>query len=228
MSKVVGIVGCYRKRGVVIAAVEAVLAGARENGADTHLFSLAECNLNYCNNCRKCSQEPGQERGRCGQFDDLESILREVEEADSVVLASSVNYGGVTAVFRKFMERLTGFYYWPWGQPLPQLRQLPTRKAVLVASSGMPGLFIPLFTDARRALRRTASMLGAKPVSTLWLGRYGWRLDCRLLEHDAERARNVGRRLGVESSKPSTVSLGDEAVSNGIQHPVEEVDGLGR
>jgi len=195
MSKVVGIVGSYRKSGIVVAAVEAVLAGARENGADTHLFSLSECNLNYCNNCRKCSQEPGPERGRCGQLDDLESILREVEDADSVVLASSVNYGSVTAVFRKFMERLTGFYFWPWGQPMPELRQLPRRKAVLVASSGMPGLFIPLFTDVRRALRLTASMLGAKPVSSLWLGRYGWRLDCRLLDADVEKAKSLGRAL---------------------------------
>jgi len=66
---------------------------------------------------------------------------------------------------------------------------------VLVASSAMPGFFIPLFTDVRRTLRRTAIMLGAKPVSTLWLGRYGWRLDCRLLDKDLERAKNIGRSL---------------------------------
>ena len=195
MSKVVGIVDSYRKAGIAIAAVEAVLEGAKELGATTNLIRLSESNLGYCNHCRKCAQAPGPERGKCPQLDDLESILREVESADSVVLASSISYGGVTAVFRKFMERLTGFYYWPWGQPLPQIRQEPTRKAVLVASSGMPGFFIPLFTDVRRTLRRTAMMLGAKPVSTLWLGRYGWRLDCRLLDKDLERAKNIGRSL---------------------------------
>ena len=195
MSKVVGIVGSYRKAGIAIAAVEAVLEGAKELGATTNLIRLSESNLGYSNHSRKCAQAPGPERGKCPQLDDLESILREVESADSVVLASSISYGGVTAVFRKFMERLTGFYYWPWGQPLPQIRQEPTRKAVLVASSGMPGFFIPLFTDVRRTLRRTAMMLGAKPVSTLWLGRYGWRLDCRLLDKDLERAKNIGRSL---------------------------------
>jgi len=195
MSKVVGIVGYYRRTGIAIAAVEAVLEGAKELGATTNLIRLSESNLGYCNHCRKCAQTPGPERGKCLQLDDLESILREVEAADSVVLASSISYGGVTAVFRKFMERLTGFYYWPWGQPLPQIRQEPTRKAVLVASSAMPGFFIPLFTDVRRTLRRTAIMLGAKPVSTLWLGRYGWRLDCRLLDKDLERAKNIGRSL---------------------------------
>lgn len=195
MSKVVGIVGSYRKSGIVVAAVEAVLAGAKENGADTQLFSLAECNLGFCNNCRNCAQQPGEERGRCGQLDDLESILRDVEDADWVVLGSPVNYGNVTAVFRKFMERLTGFYYWPWGQPMPRLRQPASRKAVLVASSGTPSLFIPLFTDAAHSLRLTAKMMGAKPVSSLWLGRYGWRRDCRLLEHDVERAKNIGRAM---------------------------------
>jgi multimeric flavodoxin WrbA len=195
MSKVVGIVGSYRRTGIAVAAVEAVLEGARENGATTNLIRLSESNLGFCTNCRNCAQEPGPERGRCGQLDDLESILREVEDADSVVLGSAINYGGVIAVFRKFMERLTGFFYWPWGQPMPQLRLQASRKAVLVASSGMPGYFIPLFTDVARTLRRTATMLGAKPVSTLWLGRYGWRLDCRLLEADVERARSLGRKL---------------------------------
>jgi multimeric flavodoxin WrbA len=128
-------------------------------------------------------------------LDDLEGILREIEAADSVVLGSPVNYGGVTAVFRKFMERLTGFYYWPWGQPMPKLRQAASRKAVLVASSGTPGSFIPLFTDVPRTLKLTAKMLGAKTVSTLWLGRYGWRKDCRLLDADLERAKNLGRAL---------------------------------
>jgi multimeric flavodoxin WrbA len=195
MSRVVGIVGSYRKNGIATAAVEAILAGAEENGATTQLFSLAACNLSFCNNCRNCAQHPGQERGRCGQLDDLEGILREIEAADSVVIGSPVNYGGVTAVFRIFMERLTGFYYWPWGQPMPKLRQPPSRKAVLVATSGTPGFFIPLFTDVPKTLRLTAKMLGAKSVSTLWLGRYGWRKDCRLLETDLERARNVGRNI---------------------------------
>ena len=191
----VGIVGSYRKNAIATAAVEAILAGAEENGATTHLFTLSECNLRFCNNCRNCAQQPGPERGRCGQLDDLEGILREVEAADSVVLGSPENFGGVTAIFRKFMERLTGFYYWPWGQALPKLRLPSSRKAVLVASSGTPGFFIPLFTDVPRSLRLTAKLLGAKPVSTLWLGRYGWRKDCRLLDEDLERARNVGRAL---------------------------------
>jgi hypothetical protein len=66
---------------------------------------------------------------------------------------------------------------------------------VLVASTGTPGFFIPLFTDAAQTLRWTAKILGAKPVSTLWLGRYGWRKDCRLLDEDVERARSIGRKL---------------------------------
>jgi hypothetical protein len=59
----------------------------------------------------------------------------------------------------------------------------------------MPGFLIPMFTDAANTLRWTAKMLGAKPVATLWMGRYGWRKDCRILEADAERARKIGRML---------------------------------
>ena len=98
-------------------------------------------------------------------------MLNAIEAADAVVLASPVNYYNVTALFRRFLERLLGYVYWPWGQngPAPRSKKQP-RKAVLVASAGMPGFLIPLATGAARALRLAARMLGAKTVGKLWIG----------------------------------------------------------
>lgn len=197
MKTVIGIVGSYRRSGVAVAAVDAVLEGARAAGAQTEIIHLIDQNLNFCTNCRRCTQKPGPERGRCLQLDGLEPLLQQIEDADAVVLGSAVNYGSVTAVFRKFMERLTGFYYWPWGQPLPKLRKPANRKAVLVASSGMPGFMLPLFTDVPRSLRLTAILIGTTPVSTIWAGRYAWQANCRLLPEDKKRAMEAGRKLAL-------------------------------
>ena len=88
-----------------------------------------------------------------------------------MVLASPVNCGNATAIFRRFMERLIGCAYWPWGQAAPKARtHVRTLKAALVATSAMPGFLIPVATGTRRALRTAAKILGAKPVASLWIG----------------------------------------------------------
>jgi NAD(P)H-dependent FMN reductase len=195
-ARVVAIVGSYRSGGATDRAVEAVLEGARVLGAQTRTFHLTEQHIEFCRNCRECTQQPGVERGPCKQKDDLEAILKEIEAADAVVLASPVNYYNVTAIFRRFLERLLGFTYWPWGQNGPAMRnKRKLRKAVLVAAAGMPGFLIPLTTGAARALRLAAQMLGAKPVGKLWVGLAADKPRPTLSPRTVERARRLGMKL---------------------------------
>jgi putative NADPH-quinone reductase len=195
-ARVVAIVGSYRKGGVADRTVEAVLEGARVLGAQTRTFHLTDQHIEFCRNCRECTQQPGAERGRCSQQDDLEPMLREIEAADAVVLASPVNYYNVTAIFRRFLERLLGYVYWPWGQNGPALRnKRRPRKAVLVASTAMPGFLIPLATGAPRALRVAARMLGAEPVGKLWVGLAAGKPRHTLSARTLERARRLGMKL---------------------------------
>ncbi len=195
--KVVAIVGSYRKGGTIDSAVQAILEGAREKGADTKTIYLTEKHLEFCTNCRRCMQAPGLQRGQCVQQDDLQSILQEIDAADAIVLGSPVNCFNLTAIFRRFMERLVGSAYWPWGQasPTPRNKHLTSRKAALVASSAMPGFLIPLFTGAPRALRLTASMLGARPVGKLWIGLAAQQPEQALAARTLEHARQIGLRL---------------------------------
>ena len=193
--KVVAIVGSYRRGGTIDSAVQAILEGARENGAETSTIYLTEQHLEFCQNCRRCTQAPGTQRGQCVQQDDLQGILDEVDAADAIVLGSPVNYWNLTAIFRRFMERLLGAAYWPWGQAAPKPRDTHfTRRAVLVASSAMPGFCIPLFTGAARALRVTAKMLGAKTVAKLWIG-----LSAKQpFETISPKTRLQARRIGLK------------------------------
>ena len=194
--KVVAIVGSYRSGGTIDKAVEAVLEGARARGAITQTVQLRNCHIEFCTNCRHCMQEYGETRGKCLQQDDLESILTNIESADAIVLGAPVNAFNTTAIFRRFMERLVGYGYWPWGQNAPKTRSTRRpRKAVLVTSAGMPGLFIPLATGAPRALRTAASLLGAKPVGKLWIGLAAKEEHQKISSHTHQRARQLGARL---------------------------------
>ncbi len=195
-KKVVAILGSYRRGETIDTAVEAILEGARARGAKTSSIRLTEKHIGFCTNCRQCTQAPGVERGRCKQDDDLNAIVTEIEAADAVVLATPVNYGNATAIFRQFMERLIGCFYWPWGQPAPRARsKVPTLKAALVASSAMPGFLIPIATGTRGALRTTAKILGAKPAASLWIGLAAGEPHHQLSARTLAKARRIGARL---------------------------------
>ena len=194
---VLAIVGGYRRDGVTAQAVEAILEGARQQGAVTKTIWLIDRPIEFCTNCRACTQAKGEERGKCLQQDGLASILAEAEQADALVLASPVNYWNVTAVTRRFLERLLGATYWPWGGHAPALRRKrPMRKAALVSSCAMPlGWMLPLLTGAPKALRLLAESLGARPVSRFWSGMSSERPRPELSAAKLRRAQRIGAAL---------------------------------
>jgi putative NADPH-quinone reductase len=195
-KKVVALVGSYRKGGTVDMTVDAVLDAAHERGAETKKIYLIDQHIEYCRNCRACTQEVGLQRGKCVIEDDVPGILSELDNADAIVLASPVNFYNITAVFRTFLERLCGTVYWPWGQPAPKVRskELP-RKAVLIASMAAPRVFMNIATGAPRALRAAANCLGARPVAKLWIGLAAQSARPKLSESVLLRARKIGASL---------------------------------
>lgn len=196
MSRVIAIVGSYHRGGMTDQTVDAVLDGAHSRGAEVRKVYLMDRHLEFCRNCRFCTQESGRARGRCIQEDDLEELLQEIDRSDGVVLGSPVNDYNVTAVFRKFMERLVGYFYWPWGNATPTRRsRLRTRRAVLVATAAMPGMLIPLATGAPRALRLTAATVGARIVGKLWIGLASRTPEQKITDHVRRRATRLGQRL---------------------------------
>ncbi len=197
-KKIVALSGSYQKEGFTNSIVDEILDAAGKAGASTVRIDLLDRNIEFCSNCRACSQEPGRTRGMCVKKDDMAAILDEIESADALVLASPVNMLNVTAVFRRFMERLTPYSYWPWGGPSPKFRiTRPEKKSVLVACSAMPGFMIPLFTGTRKALAATAKIFGAKPESTILAGMAAKSLGQKASGKTLARARRAGARLAA-------------------------------
>jgi multimeric flavodoxin WrbA len=194
--KVVAVVGTYRRDGATAQAVEAILAGARDRGATTSTIYLLDHPIEFCRNCRNCTQFEGAKRGACPQHDSLELILDDLEAADSIILASPVNFFNVTALMRRFLERLVRYAYWPWGNMAPRDRIADkSKKAVIVLTSAAPMILTRLFTGAPKALKTAASLLGAHTVDTLYLGLAAKSADIKLSPQSLARAHDIGTRL---------------------------------
>lgn len=168
---IAAIVGSYRKGGMVDQAVDEILASASEEGARVTKLYLVDTQIEFCTNCRLCAQQEGAARGICPVADQMAAVLDLVEGCDAIVLASPTNFGTVTAIMKRFIERLVCYAYWPWGMPAPKVRNKETpRRAVLVASSAAPAFLARLMTPIVKLLKQAAGLLGAKSVGVLFIG----------------------------------------------------------
>ena len=195
-KKIVGIVGSYRKECTIDSMVTEILNEAEKHGAQTHKIYLLDEKIEFCTNCRTCTQAEGPDRGKCVHDDDMEKILGEIEGADAIVIGAPVNFFNISALARRFMERLVCYTYWPWGQMGPKMRpHKKKRKAVLVTSSAMPGIMGRVFTGAMRALNIMAKTLGAKPVAKIFLGFAAGSEKKKLSSGALRKARNAANKL---------------------------------
>jgi len=199
-KKIVSIVGSYRKGGIIDSAVSAVLKGAEAKGAETKKIYLLDKHIEFCRNCRNCVQENSNEtRGKCMQNDEMEEILREIDDSDGVVLGAPINFFNVTALMKKFIERLLPYCYWPWGRMIPKYRinkNKMNKKAVTVTSSGCPAwLGRIIFSGATSVLKAAARCIGARVVKSLYFGMVRREENSQLSERALLKAYRAGEKL---------------------------------
>ena len=197
--KVVGIVGSYRKGKTIDTAVSALLEGAKDKGAETKKIYLLDKHIEFCTNCRSCMQKKVEgRRGKCVHNDDMEGVMTEIDDADAVVLAAPINLGNVTAIMKRFIERLAPYCYWPWGETLaPKYRiTKEDKKAVIVASSACPALLGRiLMPGALGTLKKAARIMGVKATKSLYFGPVCRNEDSQLSEKALRKARKAGEEL---------------------------------
>ncbi len=198
-KRVVAIVGTYRKGRVIDTAASEVLRGAEAHGAETEKIYLSDKRIEFCTNCRTCTQQADLgRRGKCVHNDDMEQILQAVDGADGLVLASPTNFYNVTAVTRRFMERLIEYAYWPWGAKSgPKMRtKTSDKKAVTITAIAYPAFIAKImFPGGRKALKIIAHTLGAKVQTSLFYGMVAPTPDATLGEKDRAEAHQAGERL---------------------------------
>jgi putative NADPH-quinone reductase len=196
-SRVLIINGSYREGGFTDQAVAAASGALHEAGADTRAVDLRDYPIEFCTNCRECALEPGSAPGRCVLDDGMQKLIDEIEASDALVLAAPTNFGSVTAIFKRFMERLMPYAYWPPERPWPVYRKAgePRSKALLISSSAAPAWLGRWVFGSVRQLEMTAKLLGAKPVGRLFTGHAANPGDRTLPAGSVDDARRLARRL---------------------------------
>jgi len=170
--KILAINGSYRDGGATDQAVNAVLDDLRAMDVEVEHIKLREHPIEFCLNCRECMQQPGEAPGHCVRHDGMAEIVEKIEGADGYVLAAPTNFSSVTALFKRFSERLAVYGYWPWGKNAPVFRKskLPKKPAILVSSCAAPSLLGRLTYGTNRNLRIAAKTMGGKIVGSIVAG----------------------------------------------------------
>lgn len=102
-QKILGIVGSPRKNGNTELLVDEVLKGAKKTGAETEKILLNELEITPCQACNQCSKTK-----KCIQNDDMEKIVKLMEESTVWVFGTPIYWWGPTAQFKAFIDRWYG------------------------------------------------------------------------------------------------------------------------
>jgi multimeric flavodoxin WrbA len=196
MTQLLAVNGSYRDNGAIDQAISLAVQTATATGATVEVVKLRNFPIEFCRNCRQCTQTPGEAPGQCVQQDRMHELIAKIEAADGYILASPTNFSSVTAVFKRFMERLVVYGYWPFGMAAPKPRRKPTGKpAVLIASCAAPGLLGRVSFTTLKQLKYTAKTIGAKPVGSLFVGLVSLQEKPVLPDRAKRRLQNLIRKL---------------------------------
>lgn len=103
--------GSPRKKWNTATLLQKALDGAASQGAETKLIHLYDLDFKGCRSCFGCKTKGGASYGKCAVKDSLTPILKEVENADAIILGSPIYFWAVSGVMKSFMERLMFPFY---------------------------------------------------------------------------------------------------------------------
>ena len=99
--KILGFIASPRKEGNTAWAVNKILEGAKEQGAEIQSLSSCDLDIKPCKGCLACV-----ENGKCAINDDMQKIYNELKHSDAVVLGSPVYMGQMSGQAKIFTDRL--------------------------------------------------------------------------------------------------------------------------
>ena len=148
--KVLGIAGSPRRGGNTDLLLGEVMRGAASRGAKVKTIILNDLKIAPCQHCDTCL-----ETGRCKVMDDMQMVYRELEEADRVVLASPIQFMGVTAQMKAMIDRCQALWARKYVLKQPPLGNKRERKGLFVSVGGrrIANLFEPALVTIKTLFR---------------------------------------------------------------------------
>lgn len=144
MKKIVCLLGSPRPKGnsQIIANKIAEAAGAL--GATAEFIPLYQLDYKGCIACLGCKKTADE----CVLRDDLTDVLRKVREADILIVASPVYFGGLPGPLKSVIDRMYSFLNPTYLQGHDVSRLAPGKKCVFILTQGQgePEAFADVFT----------------------------------------------------------------------------------
>lgn len=98
--KILGISCSPRKQGNTVTLLSKVLDGARQEGGETELYSVADKTIEPCQGCRTC-----WETGQCRTQDDMQDLYNKLMEANGIVFGTPIYFYSMTSQAKAIMDR---------------------------------------------------------------------------------------------------------------------------
>jgi len=148
--KVLGIAGSPRRGGNTDLLLVEVMRGAASKGAEVKTIVLNDLKITPCQHCDACLKT-----GRCKIEDDMQMVYGELEQADRIVLASPIQFMGVTAQMKAMIDRCQALWARKYVLKIPPLGNERERKGFFIAVGGrkIANLFEPALTMVKTVFR---------------------------------------------------------------------------
>jgi len=131
---IVCVLGSPREKGDSAAIASRFCETAEKKGATVQTFVLNKLAYRGCQGCMACKKTSET----CVVKDDLTAVLDAVREADILVLATPVYFGGVTSQLKGFLDRTFSFLPPDFMEKPGESRLAPGKKLVFVQTQGDP------------------------------------------------------------------------------------------
>jgi len=126
------------------------MKGAASRGAKVKTIILSNLEIAPCQHCDACL-----ETGRCKIEDDMQMVYDELEQADRIVLASPIQFMGVTAQAKAMIDRCQALWARKYVLNRPPLGNRRERKGLFVSVGGrtVANLFEPALVTVKSLFR---------------------------------------------------------------------------
>lgn len=144
--KVLALAGSPRRKGNTDLLLAELVRGAQSRGAEAETIIIPNLKISPCLHCDSCLKT-----GVCRIKDDMAGIYDKLAEADVIVLASPVQFGGPTAPLKAMMDRCQCLWVRKYVLKVPPLSPAKKRLGFYISTAGtrLKGMFDPSVAIAK-------------------------------------------------------------------------------
>lgn len=167
--------GSYKKNGMVSSLIESFIKGftSKDKNAQVKIVNLTDLDFKFCNGCNVCQEKGRKDIIWCPFNDGINDILKDMLNADRLVLASPVYCFSLTAIMKKFIERCLPLAGEGKGLSLFSYKIKKGKKGMVILSTGAPYPFnsiLGITKNPEKLLRWYSRFSGCEKISVLKAG----------------------------------------------------------